>query len=168
LRALLTIIALLLITVLTTALVGPYFIDWSQHRAAVEKELSLALGRPVVIKGPIKAALLPTPYLKLADIAVGGPGAVLSCEAAKLELSLAPLARGEIRFTDAVFERPRIELKRGADGAIAPPMLDLKVPPDSVGLDTVALHDASIVIDGAAGAPPIAIDGRYIDAAADS
>lgn len=160
----------MLIAVLTTALVGPYFIDWSQHRAAVEKELSAALGRPVVVKGAIKAALLPVPYLKLADVAVGGTdgGADLSCEEAKLELSLAPLVRGEIRFTDAVFERPRIEIKRDAHGAIASPLLNVKVAPESVGLDTIALHDGSIVIDGAAGAPPIAIGGVFLDAEADS
>ena len=160
----------MLIAVLTTALVGPYFIDWSQHRAAVEKELSAALGRPVVVKGAINAALLPVPYLKLADVAVGGAdgGADLSCAEAKLELSLAPLVRGEIRFTDAVFERPRIEIKRNAGGAIASPLLNVKVAPESVGLDTIALHDGSIVIDGAAGAPPITIGGVFLDAEADS
>jgi uncharacterized protein involved in outer membrane biogenesis len=158
-----------LVAVLTTALVGPYFIDWSQHRAAVEQQLSAAIGRPVVVNGSIKAALLPTPYLKLVDVSVGGAdGAQLSCQEAKLELSLAPLIRGEIRFTDAVFERPRIELKRGADGTLAAPFLDVKVAPESVGLDTVALHDASVVIAGAAGAPPLTIDGLDVEAQADS
>jgi uncharacterized protein involved in outer membrane biogenesis len=170
LRAVLTLLAVLLIAVLTTALIGPYFIDWSQHRAEVERQLSIALGRPVAVRGPIKAALLPTPYLKLGDLAVGGAdgGAKLSCKEARLELALAPLVHGEIHFTDALFEGPQIELQRGANGAIQPPRLDLKVAPESVGLDTVALRDATIVVAGAGDAPPITIDGLYLDAQADS
>jgi uncharacterized protein involved in outer membrane biogenesis len=170
LRAVLTLLAVLLIAVLTTALVGPYFIDWSQHRAEVERQLSIALGRPVAVRGSIKAALLPTPYLKLGDLAVGGAdgGAKLSCKEVRLELALAPLAHGEIHFTDAVFERPQIELQRGGDGAIQPPRLDLKVAPESVGLDTVALRDATIVVAGAGDSPSITINGLYLDAQADS
>ena len=170
LRAFLTLFAVLLIVVLTTALVGPHFIDWSQQRAALERQLSLALGRPVTVSGPIKAALLPTPYLKLVDVAVAGAdgGPALSCAEARLELALAPLVRGELRFTDALFERPRIELRRSADGAIAPTQLNMKVAPKSVGLDTIALHDATILIAGTGDAPPITIEGLSVDAAANS
>jgi uncharacterized protein involved in outer membrane biogenesis len=170
LRAALTILAILLIVVLTTALVGPYFIDWSQHRAALEAQLSNALGRPVMVRGPIKAALLPTPYLELGDVAVGGAegDAGLSCQQARLELALAPLLHGEIRFTDALFERPRVEFQRGADGAILPPRLDVKLAPESIGLDTITLRDATIVVDSVGGAPPITIKGLDLDAQADS
>ena len=89
---------------LTTALVGPYFIDWSQHRAAIEAHLSRALGLPVKLDGPIKAALFPTPYVTLADLSIGGDAKgvpIFSCRRARLELALAPLVRGEWRFTDA-------------------------------------------------------------------
>jgi uncharacterized protein involved in outer membrane biogenesis len=169
LRAFLTIIAVFLIVVLTTALVGPYLIDWSQHRAVLEAQLSTALGRPVSVRGPIKAALLPTPYLKLGDVAVGGSdGADFSSRATRFELALAPLLHGEIRFTDVLFEGARFELQRGADGAILPPRLDLKIAPDSIALETIAFRQATIVISGAGDAKPIMIDDLSLDAQAES
>jgi uncharacterized protein involved in outer membrane biogenesis len=158
-----------LIVVMTTALVGPYFIDWSQHRAALEAQLSDALGRPVAVRGSIKAALLPTPYVKLDDVAVGGPeGASFSSRATRFELALAPLLHGEIRFTDALFEDARLEFQRDANGALSSPRLNLKVAPDSIALDTIAFRQATIVIDGVGGAKPITISGLSLDAQADS
>jgi uncharacterized protein involved in outer membrane biogenesis len=170
LRAVLTTLAVFLILVLSTALVGPYLIDWSAHRAEVEKQLSHALGQSVVISGPINAALLPTPYLRITNIAIGGArgGAALSCQNMYLELALASLIRGEFHFTDALFERPRVVLQRGANGEVVPPRFDVKVAPESVGLDTITLTDATIEIGGAKNRPPLKIEGLSLDAQADS
>src|SRR5262249_30860462 len=57
---------------------------------------------------------------------------------------------------------------RGANGEVAPPRFDVKVVPESVGLDTITLTDATIEIEGAKNAPPIKIEGLSVDAEADS
>ena len=69
-RLFLTTIAILLIAVLTTALVVPYFIDWSQHRVQIEAQLSRAIGLSAKVDGPIDAALLPTPYVTLSGLTI--------------------------------------------------------------------------------------------------
>jgi len=170
LRIFLTTTAILLIAVLTTALVGPYFIDWSQHRAAIEAQLSRAVSLPVKLAGPIDAALLPTPYVTLAELSIddGKGDPIFSCRRVRLELALAPLVRGVWRFTDATIDGARIQLQRGANGAIQPPPLTVAMAPESIGLDSIAFRDATIELAGADGAAPIFIEGLGLTANADS
>jgi uncharacterized protein involved in outer membrane biogenesis len=170
LRVFLTTTAILLIAVLTAALVGPYFIDWSQHRATIEAQLSRAVGLPVRLAGPIDAALLPTPYVTLADLSIddGKGDAIFSSRRVRLELALAPLVRGVWRFTDATIEGARIELQRSANGTIQPPPLTGAMAPESIGLDSIAFRDTTIELAGADGAAPILIEGLGLTANADS
>jgi uncharacterized protein involved in outer membrane biogenesis len=170
LRVFLTSTAILLIAVLTAALVGPYFIDWSQHRATIEAQLSRAVGLPVKLAGPIKAALLPTPYVILGDLSIddGKGDPILSCRRVRLELALAPLVHGEWRFTDATIERARIELQRSASGAIQLPPLTVAMAPESIGLDSIAFRDTTIELASTDGAAPMVIEGLELTANADS
>jgi uncharacterized protein involved in outer membrane biogenesis len=59
LRESLTILASILIAALTAALVGPWFVDWTQQRAFIEAQLSQALGAPVETRGAIGLVFLP-------------------------------------------------------------------------------------------------------------
>ena len=48
---------------LLTALVGPYFVNWNDHRAFFEAEASRLIGLNVQVAGPIKVSVLPTPSI---------------------------------------------------------------------------------------------------------
>ena len=59
LRDLLTIVASIVILVLTVALVGPWFVNWTAQRGWVESELSRIVGARVRVGGDIDLKLLP-------------------------------------------------------------------------------------------------------------
>ena len=62
----------LLVLALTAALVGPYFIDWTNYRAKFEREASVILGRQVTVEGAATARLLPFPSVTFSDVSVAG------------------------------------------------------------------------------------------------
>ncbi len=69
-------LAIALILALLTALVGPYFVNWNDHRAFFEAEASRLVGLNVQVAGPIKVSVLPTPAVTLGDIEIGPAGQV--------------------------------------------------------------------------------------------
>jgi len=71
-RESLTILASCLILILTSALVGPYFVDWKQHRAWVESQLSQAIGAQVIVDGAIDLKLLPALALSIEKVHLEG------------------------------------------------------------------------------------------------
>ncbi len=111
-RESLTVLAGLVILVLSAALVVPYFIDWNAERGLVETQLSDVLGRPVKVRGAIDLKLLPTPYLRLADVELGTPAAKpdIKVDEIQLEIALTALLRGEVDFVEAKLVRPRFAL----------------------------------------------------------
>lgn len=111
-RDVLTGIAILVIVVLTTALVAPYFIDWNNQRTFLEARLTHALGQKVTIGGNIDLKLLPTPYLILDQVVIGGDDARmrLGVHHLDLELTVAPLFHGEFDITQARLEEPTLRL----------------------------------------------------------
>ncbi len=118
-RESLTVLAILLILVLSAALAVPYFVDWNAERGLVEAQLSQLLGRPVKVRGAIDLKLLPTPYLMLADVQVGTSAAEseIKVDEIQLEIALTALLRGEVDFVEAKLERPRLTLAL-KDGAL--------------------------------------------------
>ncbi len=122
-RESLTVLAGLLILILSAALVVPYFIDWNAERGLVEAQLSEVLGRPVKIRGAIDLKLLPTPYLRLADVQVGAPVGTPAAEPEikideiQLEIALTALLHGEVDFVEAKLVRPQLALQI-MDGAL--------------------------------------------------
>ena len=147
-RETLTILAVLLILVLSAALAVPYFVNWDAERGLVEAQLSNVLGRPVKVRGAINLKLLPTPYLRLANVQLGGPAAPpeIKVDEIQLEIALPPLLRGEVDFVEAKLVRPHVALKI-MDGALplGPPLRHFSGPMRferiSVGNGTLALSD---------------------------
>ncbi len=143
----LTVLAILLIGVLTAALVGPYVIDWNSHRALIERRLSQAAGTPVTVGGAIDLKLLPTPRLHFGDVAIGDARAGrprLTADALEAELSLTALTRGQVQFVDTTLVRPRLAIAQAADGAV-----DLALPIDAaadrVAVDHLGVRDGTVV-----------------------
>ena len=119
----------LLISALTAALIGPYFVDWSKQRAAVEAQLSQVLSERVAVKGAIDLKLLPSPYITLSQVEIADPktgGVLFSCDEMELALGLTSLVRGanfDLRRPLSTIQRSISH--RGADGGIVLPKLDL-------------------------------------------
>ncbi len=124
-RESLTVLAILLILVLSAALAVPHVVDWSAERGLVEAQLSEVLGRPVKVRGTIDLSLLPTPYLSLADVQVGGGTAdpEIKIDEIQLEIALPPLLRGEVDFVEAKLVHPQLTLQIRDDAALIGPPL---------------------------------------------
>ena len=170
-RIVLTVIALLVISALTAALIGPYYVDWSKQRAVVEAQLSHILRERVAVKGAIDVKLLPSPYVTLNQVEISDPktgGILFSCNEMELALGLTSLARGQFRFTQATFDRPILDLASGPDGGIVLPKLNLATNSESIAFDKVIVHDGRLQVMRADGVAESSLDGIDLDAEADS
>ncbi len=157
-RDLLTIVASIVILVLTVALVGPWFVNWTAQRGWVESELSRIVGAKVRVSGDIDLKLLPIPRLELQGVRLASSredGPSLEVASVKLELAAASLLRGELRFTDADLERPQLTVSRLEDGAIVLPRMP-NFAPSGVQIERLGMRDASIAFR-APGKPPTVI-----------
>ena len=167
----LTVIALLLVSALTAALIGPYFVDWDKQRAVVEAQLSRVLSERVTVKGAIDLKLLPSPYITLNQVEIADSktgGVLFSCDEMELALGLTSLARGQFRFTRASFGHPTLDLARSAHGGIALPKLDLATRSGSIAFDKVVVRDGRVRMTRADGVAELDVSGINLDAEADS
>ncbi|MGA8714073.1 MAG: AsmA family protein [Roseiarcus sp.] len=153
-RIVLTIVAVALVAILSTALVAPLLVDWSAHRSEIESRLAAMTGADIALTGPIGLRLLPTPYLEVGAGSVSGKGEGaprLSFESARLELALVKLASGAIRFSEIELEKPILTMSRGVDGAPRLPALPL-ARADTAGFDRLVVKDGRVrVVAGADG-----------------
>ncbi|MDB5532580.1 MAG: hypothetical protein JWO28_895, partial [Hyphomicrobiales bacterium] len=173
-REILTIVAIALVALLSAALVGPWFVDWNGQRARIESLLSEASGLDIAVSGDIDVKLLPTPHLYLQGVTAkaqrsGGSAAepVLSpvlatADTIRLELAVAPLVRGAMRFTDASVGHPRVALALEADGSLRLPRLPVQMSAD-VAFERFSFADGEITL-ARPGQAPLTIDGIALDA----
>ena len=139
-------LAIALILALVTALVGPYFVNWNDHRAFFEDEASRLVGLNVQVAGPIKFSVLPTPAVTLTDIAIGPAGQTsrLRARSLSIELGLGPLMRGEIRATEARLVGPQFTLGLNSLGQVDWPAMALQT--DTVAIERLNIEDGRIVL----------------------
>jgi large subunit ribosomal protein L24 len=144
-------LAIAFIIALIAALVGPYFIDWSQFRPQFETEASRVIGAQVRVGGALDARLLPTPSLRLRSVVVGGANDLGKVRADKLdvEFSLGSLMRGEWRATELTINGMALDLGLDAQGRIDWPASTGTFNLGSLAIDRlnltgrIALHDAA-------------------------
>src|SRR5436305_12548969 len=87
------------------------FIAWLASGDMIARAIALRIGTPVRISGPVTLRMFPTPYLKLAEVAIGPPQAAwLKAPAMRFEISLASLMGATIRLDDVTFDRPQIRV----------------------------------------------------------
>ena len=106
---------------LTTALVMPYFVDWSSYRAGFEREASVVLGRKVTVNGDATARLLPFPSVTFSDVTVGGGPSgepAMTVETFSMDAELAPFLRGDILIFDMRLVRPKATIDVAEDGTV--------------------------------------------------
>jgi len=121
LARLFVIIGGLFVLALTTALVAPYFVDWSSYRADFEREASAVLGRKVTVHGEATAKILPFPSVTFSDVAVGGgPSGEpdMTAETFSMDAELAPLLSGDFHIFDMRLVRPKATIEVADDGKI--------------------------------------------------
>lgn len=105
-------LAIAFILALLAALIGPYFIDWGQFRPQFEREATRVIGLQVRVDGAIDARLLPTPSLRLRNVAIGArfDSNNVSVEKLDVEFSLGDLMRGEWRANELTLNGLVLEL----------------------------------------------------------
>jgi uncharacterized protein involved in outer membrane biogenesis len=170
LRVAFTVLALLLVAILSAALAAPYFIDWTAQHKQIEARLSQILGAKISVAGPIDLKLLPVPYLTLGDVHVSDPAntaAGLDIDSLRLEMMLTALIRGQFRFTQASFTHPVLTIVRGPEGNLTLPGIGARTHSDQIVLDSIVVRDGRVDLVGA-GAAPLSIAGLGLDAQADS
>lgn len=125
-RDILTIIASIVILILAVAVAAPPFVDWEAHRDTVDRIISRASGTEARTEGRIGIRLLPSPKIRVDRLRLGKDepdSPTLAADLVWAELALAPLLRGEFRFTEARIGRADIRVPVAADGS-------WRLPPD--------------------------------------
>ena len=162
-RDALTGLAVAIITLLTIALAGPIFIDWTGQRARIESVLAERLGVRVQIAGPIEVRFLPTPRLVVERAQFGErPGPVLGADRIAIEIGTMPLLKGEIRVLESRLSGARLTLTRQADGGFALPQSGSS----SASIEKLFISDGRLQIRDPAG--KVEIDLALSDVEADA
>ncbi|HEY7383736.1 MAG TPA: AsmA family protein [Beijerinckiaceae bacterium] len=118
-RDILTVIAALVIAVLTAAVAVPPFVDWGAHRAAIDGVLARAAGTEARTEGRIELRLLPSPRIQVDALQLGGSTSnspSLQATGVVAEIALMPLLSGHVRITDTRLGRAEIRVPTGAGG----------------------------------------------------
>ncbi|BCJ91395.1 membrane protein [Terrihabitans soli] len=139
----LTGLGLAIVLALATALIGPFFIDWGDHREAFERQASRILGVPVSVRGDVEARLLPSPRIRFGQVVAGDEWAAskFTADSFELDLALMPLLRGEYEVSRLNVVGADLKASLSADGEIALPLAAGMGHDD---LDAIAIADLNI------------------------
>nr|WP_279292585.1 AsmA family protein [Methylobacterium goesingense] len=106
------------VLLLVAALAVPPFVAWEGYRGTIDRTIARSLGIEAQTEGRIGLRLLPSPRLKLDRLRLG-PGTAqnpsldqpqVDLQGIKAEVALAPLLKGEIRFTETRVGRAEVKL----------------------------------------------------------
>ena len=126
---------------LFAALIGPYFVNWTNFRTTFEREASRYFGQPVTVAGRADLRLLPTPVLSFTDVRLGDPEEpYVVVERFRAEVELAPLLKGEINVLDMTIERPNLQI----DLAGLDQLATARLPAHNFDPEKIALNDVEI------------------------
>nr|MCU0789579.1 hypothetical protein [Nitratireductor sp.] len=160
----------LLVIALFTALLAPFFVDWTAHRAAFEAEASRIIGQPVKVSGDASMRILPLPTVTFSDISVGQyeDGApMMTADSFSMDAELMPFLRGEVRIVDMRLDQPRALIRVNENGAIAwTQRKEALVEQVKVKLERLVVTGGSFEIEGLAGGRKISGEGFDADISA--
>jgi hypothetical protein len=150
--------AIALILALLAALVGPHFVNWSDHRAVFEAEASRLVGLNVRVAGDIDAALLPSPSVTLRAISIGPAGAEsrLRARSLRIELALGALMRGEIRAVEMRLVGPQFNVSLDVEGRIDWPAVALGT--ETLSIDRLDIEDGRATLTDARSGARLMLD----------
>ncbi|HSO47004.1 MAG TPA: AsmA-like C-terminal region-containing protein, partial [Rhizobiaceae bacterium] len=148
---------------LFTALLAPFFVDWTSHRAAFEAEASRIIGQPVKVSGAARMRILPLPRVTFSDISVGNyeDGApMMTADAFTMDAELMPFLRGEVRIVDMRLDKPHVLIRVNESGAIAwTQRKEALVEQVKVKLERLVVSGGSFDLEGLAGGRRIRGEG---------
>ncbi|MTI45403.1 AsmA family protein [Roseibium hamelinense] len=147
------------ILVLVTALVGPFFVDWTVYRSTFESYAERVLGHKVTVLGEADLRLLPSPAITFSDVRVGAAeDPLLVVSSFDMRVELPPLMKGEIRVLDMTLDRPHLTVSLDEDGrldwltAMSSGGMLAELPPDNVTFEKVSVVDGAVsVVDARSG-----------------
>lgn len=151
----------LLLLALTTALIAPRFIDWSNYTDVIEEQASRVLGREVHVSGAVDLRFLPMPRITFSDVEIAGEadGSEPGFTARRMQalMSLAPFLSGETHIVELTLEEPTVRLAALGEGMsqIASETLDL----GAVRIDEATIIDGRIERVAADGTVQVLMDG---------
>jgi hypothetical protein len=162
LKSPLTIFGILLILAAGALGLGPYFINWNDHKAEFQRQASLVTGRNVIISGPVNVRLFPWPRLTASDVRISNPPGslvpdLLRVEGVDAEISAPALLSGRIEFRKVKLLRPVLALERLANGNTSwsiDPARSLKGLPgaDQIAVAGIDIEDGQLLLgDGRRG-----------------
>ena len=107
----------------TTLLVAPSFIDWSNYRATFETQLANATGRQVEISGDVSLTLLPRPALQVEGVRITNSAGASTPDLARADrvavnLAFGPLLRGRLQFISIEIIDPVVNAEVLPDGSV--------------------------------------------------
>lgn len=117
----LLVISGLVVVALFTALLAPFFVDWSDFRRDFELQASRILGKKVTVNGTVDARLLPFPSVTMTDVRVGQDTdgtPIVQVAAFSMDMELAPFLSGEARIFDMRLDRPKARIRVLKDGRL--------------------------------------------------
>ena len=143
-------LAIALILALVTALVGPHFIDWTDHRARFEAEASRLVGLDVRVGGPIDVRLLPVPWVSLGGIEIGPQedGRRLRARSLGVALELGALMRGEVRAAEMRLSGPEFGIGLDGKGRVEWPAISLDAG-KAMAIERLTIEDGRVVLSDA-------------------
>ncbi|WP_394690100.1 AsmA-like C-terminal region-containing protein [Hoeflea sp.] len=133
---------------LFSALIAPYFIDWTSYRTAFEAEASRIVGQQVKVRGEADARLLPFPSVTFSDVTVGDDGEpAMTISRFSMDAELAPFLSGEVRIFDMRVEDPDVVVRILEDGSLDWALRRKPTTPgETVVLENVSVSNANITV----------------------
>jgi uncharacterized protein involved in outer membrane biogenesis len=158
-------VSIAIILALLTALVGPYFLDWSAYRGVFEAQASRLIGAPVRVAGRIDVRLLPTPSLVLRQIEAGAPNQPTRLRARELsiELALGPVLRGKWQVAEARLAGLELQLGFDANGRVDWPLSPEGFDPEQVSIGRLTIEDGRAVVESAASGTRLVADNLHFE-----
>jgi hypothetical protein len=151
----LTALAGLVILALIVAWIAPGFIDWRQHRPALDAAMTRAFGAQVRSNSNITLRLLPSPRLIMNQLSAGHDAQTrLTIETLELELAATALLRGEVRVIRAIADNVIAILTMDAEGqVIAPIQATSPTKGGTTAIEQLQITRGSIVVEREGQAP---------------
>jgi uncharacterized protein involved in outer membrane biogenesis len=140
-------VGLTIIAALVAALIGPFFVDWSAHRAIFEREIARMSGIETRILGDVDMRLLPSPRLIFGDVVIGPVETPLvRVGRFELDLEVAPLVRGEVKVAETRLERPAVDVEIDEAGRVVWPESHGTGAPATLSFDFMEITDGRLSV----------------------
>jgi uncharacterized protein involved in outer membrane biogenesis len=152
-------VGITLLVLLGILLAAPRFVDPGAYRGILVAELHRAIGRDIVIAGPLTFALLPTPHLTAANIHLvdernaagqgntesGSKSEILHAGWLEARLAPLPLLAGRIVLRDVTLIDPVLDLQNATRGSLAAGDWRQGITTEGLAIDTLRIVNGTIL-----------------------